>query len=121
MNLPDKTTILIVGAGPTGLAAVRSLLHHGFHDVDATPATLEALDTIGCGDEHNESLRSYTRHPYILIITQNLTECRLEKRLERLGAVVHRLLRVVPGLRRNASNPQLSDVTFEDGRVIMAT
>ncbi|KAF8120613.1 hypothetical protein EV363DRAFT_1589541 [Boletus edulis] len=61
-----KTTILIVGA-PAGLAAARSLLHHGFHDliiVDAIPqgenmsraivvhpATLEALDTSGCGDD----------------------------------------------------------------------
>lgn len=32
MSLPNQTTILIVGAGPTGLAAALSLLHHGFHD-----------------------------------------------------------------------------------------
>ena len=32
MSLPDKTTVLIVGAGPAGLAAALSLLHHGFHD-----------------------------------------------------------------------------------------
>ncbi|KAF8125784.1 hypothetical protein EV363DRAFT_621484 [Boletus edulis] len=51
---------------------------------------------------------------------QNLTERILKQRLESLGAVVHQPLRVDPGLRRNASNPQLSDVTFEDGRVIMA-
>ena len=33
MSLPDRTTVLIVGAGPAGLAAVLSLLHHGFHDL----------------------------------------------------------------------------------------
>ena len=57
MSLPDTTIVLIVGAGPTGLAAALSLLHHGFRDfviVDAVqhgentsralvvhPATLE--------------------------------------------------------------------------------
>ena len=40
MSLPDRTTVLIVGAGPAGLAAAHTLLHHGFHDfiiVDAVP------------------------------------------------------------------------------------
>ncbi|KAG8214364.1 hypothetical protein J3R82DRAFT_9353 [Butyriboletus roseoflavus] len=32
MSLPDKTTVLIVGAGPTGLATALSLIHHGCHD-----------------------------------------------------------------------------------------
>lgn len=32
MTLPDRTTVLIVGAGPTGLAAALSLLHRGFRD-----------------------------------------------------------------------------------------
>ena len=57
MSLPDSTTVLIVGAGPTGLAAALSLLHNGLRDfviVDAVqhgentsralvvhPATLE--------------------------------------------------------------------------------
>ncbi|KAI6123152.1 hypothetical protein EDD16DRAFT_682304 [Pisolithus croceorrhizus] len=67
MSLPRNTTVLIVGAGPTGLATALSLVHHGFKDfviVDALEkgdntsraiivhaATLEALDTIGCADE----------------------------------------------------------------------
>ncbi|KAI5987455.1 FAD/NAD(P)-binding domain-containing protein [Pisolithus albus] len=67
MSLPRNTTVLIVGAGPTGLASALSLFHHGFKDfvvVDALvkgdnssraivvhAATLEALDVIGCGDE----------------------------------------------------------------------
>ncbi|KAI6009539.1 hypothetical protein F5J12DRAFT_42100 [Pisolithus orientalis] len=67
MALPRSTTVLIVGAGPTGLASTLSLVHHGFKDfviVDAVvkgdnssraivvhSATLETLDVIGCGDE----------------------------------------------------------------------
>lgn len=67
MTLPRNTTVLIVGAGPTGLASALSLIHYGFKDfviVDAVvegdnssraivvhAATLEALDMIGCGNE----------------------------------------------------------------------
>ena len=31
--LPNRTTILIVGAGPTGLAAAVTLAHQGFRDI----------------------------------------------------------------------------------------
>lgn len=98
------------------------------------------MDTIGCGDDivsqgikctsfnietrsttlispRIESLTSYTRHPYVLVITQNLTERTLEKKLASFGVAVHRSLKVV-GLSRNGEDPQLSNVTFEDGRVI---
>ncbi|KAG8214357.1 hypothetical protein J3R82DRAFT_9346 [Butyriboletus roseoflavus] len=158
MSLPDSTTVLIVGAGPTGLAAALSLLHHGFRDfviVDAVqhgentsralvvhPATLETLDTIGCGDDIVSQgiktqkpqvgtrsgvlacadlafLKRYTRHPYALIIPQNLTEHVLGTKLASLGVSVHRPLRVV-GMKRNMENAQLTDVAFEDGSVITA-
>ena len=66
---------------------------------------------------HIESLKPYTRHPYVLIIPQNITERTLERKLASFGVTIHRPLKVV-GLRRNPSNPQLSDVTFEDGGVI---
>ncbi|KAK0460899.1 uncharacterized protein EV420DRAFT_164439 [Desarmillaria tabescens] len=62
--LPSETSVLIIGAGPTGLAAAISLAQQGIEDfiiVDAVvegqnssrasavhAATLEALDTIGC-------------------------------------------------------------------------
>ncbi|KAJ7579714.1 FAD/NAD-P-binding domain-containing protein [Mycena floridula] len=64
MELPERTTCLIVGAGPVGLATALALHHAGFKDiviVDALhqgqntsragtihAATLEALDSIGC-------------------------------------------------------------------------
>nr|AGK29882.1 FAD-binding protein [Volvariella volvacea] len=62
-----QTTVLIVGAGPTGLSAAISLVHHGCKDiviVDAAErsiftsramtihaATLEALDSVGCSGQ----------------------------------------------------------------------
>lgn len=98
------------------------------------------MDTIGCGDEivlqgtistefnlgtrsanlispHLDSLKPYTRHPYVLVIPQSVTERTLEKKLASFGVNIHRPLKVV-GLSRNVENPQLSDVTFEDGRKI---
>ncbi|KAF9053795.1 FAD/NAD(P)-binding domain-containing protein [Hymenopellis radicata] len=64
--LPQKTQVLIVGAGPAGLACAIALVKQGVQDivvVDAIlkgenssraiaihAATLEALDTIGCAD-----------------------------------------------------------------------
>ncbi|KAK2462374.1 hypothetical protein APHAL10511_005680 [Amanita phalloides] len=67
--LPPQTTVLVVGAGPTGLAAAASLAHQGCKDlviVDAVEqstrpfssralavhaATLEALDTVHVADD----------------------------------------------------------------------
>ncbi|TFK72427.1 FAD/NAD(P)-binding domain-containing protein [Pluteus cervinus] len=66
--LPAQTTALVIGAGPTGVAATISLLKAGCKDVvlvDASPArsvftsramaihaaTLEALESIGCADQ----------------------------------------------------------------------
>ena len=174
MSLPDTTAVLIVGAGPTGLATALSLLHHGIRDfviVDAVQdgnntsralvvhaATLEvscstafepcsepfvkALDTIGCGDDIISQgtklagaeigtrsgalaspdmayLKRYTRHPYAVVIPQNLTEHVLGTKLASFGVSVHRPLKVV-GMKRNAENTQLTDVAFEDGRVVTA-
>ncbi|KAG1861255.1 hypothetical protein F4604DRAFT_1882468 [Suillus subluteus] len=66
MSLPDNSTVLIVGAGPTGLTAALSLIHHGCRDfviVDAIvegqnisraiaihSATVEALASIDAAD-----------------------------------------------------------------------
>ncbi|KAG6333151.1 hypothetical protein ID866_5933 [Astraeus odoratus] len=144
--------------GPTGLAVALSLIHHGFNDfviVDALErgenlsralavhaATLEALDTVGCGDEmvlngtklsevnvgprtsalvavQFDYLKPYTRHPYVLVIPQTFTEHILGKKLVSFGVTVHRPYRVV-GMKPNAKDTSLADVTFEGGHVITA-
>ena len=64
-------------------------------------------------------LKQYTRHPYAVVIPQNLTEHALGTKLASFGVSVHRPLKVV-GMKRNAENGQLTDVAFEDGRVITA-
>ncbi|KAI6103742.1 FAD/NAD(P)-binding domain-containing protein [Pisolithus croceorrhizus] len=156
MSLPRNTTVLIVGAGPTGLASALSLINHGFKDfivVDALvkgdnssraivihAATLEALDVIGCGDElvskgtkltsmnfdtrtgilarlPFDTLKPYTRHPYGLVIPQTLTEHVLGQKAASLGLTVHRPHKVV-GMKVNADDTNLADITFEDGQVI---
>lgn len=33
MSLPEKTTVLIIGAGPSGLSTAISLVHHGCRDI----------------------------------------------------------------------------------------
>ena len=103
---------------------------------------LKALDTIGCGDDIVSQgtkatkveigtrsgvlanpdvayLKRYTRHPYTVVIPQNLTEHVLGTKLASFGVSVHRPLKVV-GMKRNTENAQLTDVAFEDGRVITA-
>lgn len=156
--MPNSTTVLIVGAGPSGLVTALSLIHHGVKDfvvVDAVErgentsralvvhaATLEALDTINCGEEivakgtkarsiqmgnrssqlisaNLSSLDKYTRHPYALIIPQNLTEYVLGEKIKACGVTVHRPCKVT-SLKRNEKDDRLTDVTFEDGKTITA-
>lgn len=157
-SMPNSTTVLIVGAGPSGLAAALSLLHHGFKQfviVDAVEqgentsralvvhaATLEALDTIDCAEDmvangtksrsmdignrssklvstNLSSLDKHTRHPYALVIPQNLTEYILGEKFKGYGATVHRPCKVA-SLKRNENDANLTDVTFEDGKTITA-
>ncbi|KAG2050699.1 FAD/NAD(P)-binding domain-containing protein [Suillus hirtellus] len=157
-SMPNSTTVLIVGAGPSGLATALSLLHHGYKHfvvVDAVEqgentsralvvhaATLEALDTIGCGEEivakgtkarsinignrssklvstNLSSLDKHTCHPYSLIIPQNLTEYILGKKLKSYGVTVHRPCKVA-SLKINENDDDLTDVVFEDGKTITA-
>ncbi|KAJ7026759.1 hypothetical protein C8F04DRAFT_1124121 [Mycena alexandri] len=67
MTLPGQTTVLIVGAGPSGMAAALALKTQGINDIVIVDgllagentsramviqaATLEALDTVGCAEE----------------------------------------------------------------------
>jgi 2-polyprenyl-6-methoxyphenol hydroxylase-like FAD-dependent oxidoreductase len=41
MSLPEYSTVLIVGAGPSGLAAALSLIHHGCRDFVIVDAIVE--------------------------------------------------------------------------------
>jgi 2-polyprenyl-6-methoxyphenol hydroxylase-like FAD-dependent oxidoreductase len=45
MSLPESTAVLIVGAGPAGLAAALSLIHHGCRDFVIVDAALEGRNT----------------------------------------------------------------------------
>ncbi|KAG6866908.1 hypothetical protein C0991_003823 [Blastosporella zonata] len=152
----QRTTILIVGAGPTGLVAAISLLKQGFSDIviveetsikgKATraitihAATLEALDSIGCAEAlialgikgtgmqvsdrstpfmrtEFASLSSYTKFPFVLLISQSTTEQVLEAHLKELGISVTRPEKAI-GLKSNDDGDL--DVTFESGKVITA-
>jgi len=158
ISMPNSTNVLIVGAGPSGLVAALSLLHHGYKDfvvVDAVEqgentsralvvhaATLEALDSIDCGEEivakgskvrtfnisnrfsklvctNLSSLDKHTRRPYALMIPQNLTEYILGEKFKGYGVTVHRPCKVV-SLKMNENDDNLTDVTFENGKTITA-
>lgn len=43
--IPNRTTVLIVGAGPSGLVATLSLIHHGFKDFLVVDAVEEGENT----------------------------------------------------------------------------
>lgn len=45
MVLPEQTTVLIVGAGPTGVSAALSLLEHGVKDIVIVDAAERTPDT----------------------------------------------------------------------------
>jgi 2-polyprenyl-6-methoxyphenol hydroxylase-like FAD-dependent oxidoreductase len=158
ISMPNSTNVLIVGAGPSGLVAALSLLHHGYKDfvvVDAVEqgentsralvvhaATLEALDSIDCGEEivakgskvrtfnisnrfsklvctNLSSLDKHTRRPYALMIPQNLTEYILGEKFKGYGVTVHRPCKVA-SLKVNENDDNLTDVTFENGKTITA-
>jgi 2-polyprenyl-6-methoxyphenol hydroxylase-like FAD-dependent oxidoreductase len=43
--LPERTSVLIVGAGPAGLATAASLFHHGCKDIVIVDAIERTPDT----------------------------------------------------------------------------
>ncbi|KAG6832411.1 hypothetical protein H0H92_002679 [Tricholoma furcatifolium] len=153
----QRTTILIVGAGPTGLAAAIALVKQNFHDIlivdeNSTKglatraitihaATLEALDSIGCADAlvargikgggmqvHDRStpfinvefasLASYTKFPFVLLISQSTVEQVLEAHLNELGVRIIRPAKAV-GLKPN--NDGDLEVTFESGGEVITS
>ncbi|KAJ7653036.1 hypothetical protein B0H17DRAFT_397429 [Mycena rosella] len=158
MSLPAQATILIAGAGPSGMAAAISLHRQGIHDiviVDSVragenssramiiqPATLEALDTIGCLEKlmalgekaerisiHDGSsyvlsadfalLSSYTKFPFGLLLPQSSTEAVMLKTLDQLGIKVLRPFKVV-SLASSQNKDHHIDVRFESGEIVQA-
>ena len=125
-ELPRTTEVLIVGAGPVGLALAASLQARGVDVVLLDKAaevsrtsraaviharTLEVLHSIDVSDElvrrgmivprftvrdRDRVLLTIdfdglpTRHPYTLMLPQNITEGVLTDRLDELGGRVHR-------------------------------
>jgi 2-polyprenyl-6-methoxyphenol hydroxylase-like FAD-dependent oxidoreductase len=45
MALPVQTTVLVVGAGPTGLACAISLIKHGVSDITVVDAVSQGENT----------------------------------------------------------------------------
>jgi 2-polyprenyl-6-methoxyphenol hydroxylase-like FAD-dependent oxidoreductase len=124
--LPDHTDIIIVGAGPTGMALSIALHQAGVDHLlidkleqsqNTSRAgvihahTLEALTRLGVTDrmielglkvdrftvrDRDRSLLNLrfgklpTRHPYLLMLPQNLTEQVLAERIAEVGGCVHR-------------------------------
>lgn len=65
-TLPDKTTVLVVGAGPVGLSCALSLLEHGCSDfviVDAIPAGLNLARAAAIHSATLEVCKTVTSHP----------------------------------------------------------
>src|SRR5262252_4269323 len=101
--LPTNTDVLIVGAGPTGLALAATLQQAGIRHV--------VLDSIGVADHLAErglklstfSIRDRDRsllnlpfnelasnYSYLLMLPQDVTETILAERLIALGGTIHR-------------------------------
>lgn len=64
-------------------------------------------------------LARHTKFPYILMIPQNLTERVLGERVEEEGLAVYRPFKVVD-VKVNETNPEYSDVIFDDGQMVTA-
>lgn len=124
--LPSRTDVLIVGAGPTGLALAATLAEAGVDHVlvdklaegqNTSRAavvhahTLEALEQLGVADrlidaglkltrfsisDRDRTLVQLrfdtlpTRFPFLLMVTQDVTESVLSARLRELGGRIHR-------------------------------
>ncbi|KAG2156917.1 uncharacterized protein EDB93DRAFT_1079126 [Suillus bovinus] len=60
MPLPKESTVLIVGAGPAGLAAALSLIHHGCRDFVIVDAVVEGLNVSRAITVHSATVEALT-------------------------------------------------------------
>lgn len=80
-SMPNSTTVLIVGAGPSGLVAALSLLHHGYKD-------FVIVDAVEQGENTSRAL---VVHAATLEVCQCITTLGRDTYLFRLGTGHHRL------------------------------
>ncbi|KAI0362001.1 FAD/NAD-P-binding domain-containing protein [Trametes cingulata] len=126
--------MVVVDGAPQGENTSRAVVVHA--------ATLEALDNIGCAQELIQQCRKiratvvrsngytietatfaplakYTKFPFAAAIPQHVTEKIIGDAIKERGIAVYRPHKVV-GLQPNADDNSLTDVIFEDGRVMRA-
>ncbi|KAJ7236863.1 hypothetical protein B0H12DRAFT_1256098 [Mycena haematopus] len=137
LSFPQRTAVLIVGAGPCGMAAALSLNHQGIRDiviVDALlagentsramviqAATLEALNNIGSVGNKVETVGlqdgSY-RLLAAVAVHQTNTEAGMLERLNQLGIKVWRPYKVVSVKPSQNAEEQMFEARFESGDII---
>lgn len=69
MSLPENTTVLIVGAGPAGLATALSLIHQDFRD-------FVIVDAVARGDNTSRALVIHAATLEVRAL-QHLSDCYL--------------------------------------------
>jgi cation diffusion facilitator CzcD-associated flavoprotein CzcO len=67
MSLPSQTTVLIVGAGPTGLATALSLLQQGIQDICIVDAVKQGENSSRAMAIHAGTLEVYPITPEIQV------------------------------------------------------
>ncbi|KAG2349910.1 FAD/NAD(P)-binding domain-containing protein [Suillus weaverae] len=135
MSLPENTMVLIVGAGPAGLTAALALAYHGCRDFVIANATVErrnvsrAYSTNPATVEHRFSGRvtvsSDQGEEYQnRIPSSQIFKAKLDspKKYSLPPPTLTYLSppKTVVGMKQSEKDPRITNVSFEDGRVIRA-
>ncbi|KAF8200561.1 hypothetical protein K438DRAFT_1758771 [Mycena galopus ATCC 62051] len=116
ISLPQRTTVLIVGAGPCAMAAALSLNPQGIHDIIIVDAHL-------AGENSSRAMviqAATLEFPFALVIPKTSTEAGMLKKLDQLGIQVRRPLKVVSVKPSQSVEEQMFDVQFESGEFLKA-